>query len=78
MIIRKVMVKLKKLLRFERNITFSNHIYQNMILDRLMLIMILVIKYTLSIYDIKKIFENSQLIEVEFNFDGVTPAGIYD
>ena len=31
----------------------------------------------LSIYDIKKKFESSQPIKVEFNFDGVIPAGIY-
>ena len=34
---------------------FLNHIYQNMILDRLLIIMTLDIVYTFSIYDIKKI-----------------------
>ena len=48
-----------------------------MILDRLMMVIILVIIYTLSIYDIKKNFESSQPIKVEFKIDGVIPAGIY-
>ena len=31
----------------------------------------------LSIYDIRKTFESSQPIKVEFKFDGIVPAGIY-
>ena len=36
---------------------YSNHIYQNVILDRQIIIMILIIIYTFSIYDIRKSFK---------------------
>ena len=40
------------------------------------MIMILIIIYTFSIYDIKKKFESSQPTKVEFKFEAVIPAGI--
>ena len=38
---------------------------------------LLLILFTLSIYDIKKNFESGQSVKVEFKLDGVLPAGIY-
>ena len=49
--------QIKEAFKALKKITFFNHIYQNMILDRLMMLMILVIIYTLSIYDIRKILK---------------------
>ena len=51
--------------------------YQNMILNHLTMVIILVIIYTLSIYDIRKILKDLSQKEVEFRFDGVVHAGIY-
>ena len=48
-----------------------------MILDRLIKVIISVIIYRLSIYDIKKNFENAQPIKVELKFSENIPAGIY-
>ena len=48
-----------------------------MILDRLMKVIILVIIYTLSIYDIRKNFENAQPVKVEFKFSENINVGIY-
>ena len=45
----------KELLELLQKIIYSNHIYLKMILDRIMMVIILVIIYTVSIYDIKKI-----------------------
>ena len=46
----------KKLLKRLQKITFFNRIYLKKILRRLMMLMLLVIIYTLSIYDIRKFF----------------------
>ena len=49
-----------------------------MILKRLKMVTILVMIYTVSIYDIRKIFKvRAQQVKVEFTLDGVFPAGIY-
>ena len=70
------MVKLKKLLKLLQKITFFEHIYLKMILDRLMMLMMLVIIYTLSMYDIRTIIKIAQPSKVEFQFDRAIPKGI--
>ena len=48
-----------------------------MILDRLMKVIILVIIYTLSIYDIRKNLKTHKPVKVEFKFSENVVAGIY-
>ena len=48
-----------------------------MILDRLMMAIILVIIYTVSIYEIEKKFESAQPVKVEINFSENIPPGTY-